>query len=218
VRETLSVYPICLINLQAKKCLVIGGGVAAERKVATLLASEARVVVISPTLTPALRRWAEAGRIAHARRAYQPGDLEDAFLCFAATSDGAVNERICRDGDAQGVLVNAVDSAAPSHFMMPAILRRGDLMIAISTGGHSPALAVAIKERLAALFGPEYGDLVHILGALRPRLKAELGREGRLAFTRDVLGSGILSLLEERDRPGALARAEEILADCKTRG
>jgi len=214
----LNVYPICLINLQAKKCLVIGGGVAAERKVATLLASEARVVVISPTLTPALRRLAEAGRIAHVRRAYQPGDLEGAFLCFAATSDGAVNERICREGDAHGVLVNAVDDAAPSHFMMPAILRRGDLMIAISTGGHSPALAVAIKERLAALFGPEYGGLVHILGSLRPRLKADLGREGRLAFTSAVLGSDILSLLKENDRPEALARAEEILADCKAGG
>ncbi|GMR10781.1 MAG: bifunctional precorrin-2 dehydrogenase/sirohydrochlorin ferrochelatase [Anaerolineae bacterium] len=212
----MSVYPICLINLQSKKCLVIGGGMAAERKVATLLASEAQVVVISSTLTPTLRRWAKAGSIAHAGRDYQPGDLEGAFLCFAATSDGAVNEQICRDGDALGVLVNAVDAAAPSHFMMPAILRRGDLMIAISTGGHSPALAVAIKERLTALFGPEYGGLVHILGALRPRLKAELDREGRLTFTRAVLGSGILSLLKENDRPGALAGAEEILADAKT--
>ena len=195
---------------------MIGGGVAAEKKAATLLASEARVVVISPTLTPVLRRWAKAGRIAHVRRSYQPGDLEGAFLCFAATNDGAVNEGICRDGDAHGVLVNAVDAAAPSHFMMPAILRRGDLMIAVSTNGHSPALAVAIKGMLAALFGPEHGGLVDILGALRPRLKAELDREGRLAFTRAVLGSGILSLLKEGDRPGAFARAEEILADCKT--
>ena len=210
-------YPLNL-NVEDRRCVVIGGGKVDERKVGTLLACQARVLVISPTLTSRLRHWAEAGKLTHMARAYRQGDLEGAFLCIAATGDRAVSEQVWREGDARGVLVNAADDVDHSHFIAPAVVRRGDLTIAISTGGHSPALAVEIKEKLAALFGPEYGDLVRLLGALRPRLKAELGPEQRRAFVQAVLNEDIMALLKQGDEPRAWARMEEILESCKERG
>lgn len=221
------VYPICLINLHKKTCVVVGGGTVAERKVGALLDCQAQVVAISPTLTPNLRRWAEAGDITHVARAYRHGDLEDAFLCIAATDDRGVNAQVWRDGDARGVLVNTVDDAVHSHFIAPATLRRGDLTIAISTGGHSPALAVRIKEKLAslrqaqdtALFGPECDALLQILGALRPRAMAELTPERRNAFFYAVVDDAkIASLLKHGDRARAIARAEDLFEHYKEQG
>lgn len=197
--------------------MVVGGGAVAEHKVIALFECQAQVIVISPTLTPGLRRWAEAGKLTHVARAYRFGDLEGALLCIAATDDRAVNEQVWREGDARGTLVNVVDDVAHSHFIVPAVVRQGDLTLAISTGGHSPALAARIKEELAALFGPEYGDLVQILGSLRPRLKAEFGPEQRRAFARAVLDMDVVSLLREGDSAGALSRMEEILAGYKER-
>ena len=214
----MKVYPICLINLHEKKCVVVGGGAVAERKVDALFACQARVIVISPTLTPKLRRWAEAGRLTHVARVYRCGDLEDAFFCIAATHDRVVNEEVWREGDARGMLVNVVDDMAHSHFMAPAVLRRGDLTFAISTGGHSPALAVRIKEELAALFGPEYEDLVQTLGALRPRMITALDPEQRRSFVSAVLDADIASLLREGRRAEALVKIEEILDRYRERG
>jgi len=214
----MNVYPVCLINLHEKRCVVVGGGGVAERRVGALLACQARVIVISPTLTPGLRHWAETGKLTHVARSYRNGDLEGAFLCIAASNDRAVNEQVWREGSARGVLVNLVDDMTRSHFIVPAVVRRGDLTIAISTGGHSPALAARIKEELAALFGPEYEDLLQLLGALRPRLRAELSAQGRRAFADAVLGSDICSLLREGDRAGARARLEEILESIEEQG
>ncbi len=214
----MNVYPICLVNLQERACVVVGGGSVAERKVGALLGCQARVTVISPTLTPELRRWAEAGKLTHVARSYRDGDLEGAFLCIAATDDRAVNEQIWREGDARGVLVSTVDDASRSHFIMPAVVRRGDLTIAISTGGLNPALAARIKEEVASLFGPEYGELLQILGDLRPRLIAELTPERRRVFVNAVLDAGLVTLLRTGDRISALARIEEIFESCKGQG
>ncbi len=214
----MNVYPICLVNLQERTCVVVGGGSVAERKVGALLECQARVIVISPTLTPGLHRWAEAGKLTHVARPYRDGDLEGAFLCIAATDDHAVNQQAWREGDARGVLVNTVDNASHSHFIVPAVVRRGDLTIAVSTGGHSPALAAKIKEKVASLFGPEYGDLLQILGDLRPQMIAELTLKRRRAFADAVLDADIASLLRAGDRAGALARIEEIFERCKGQG
>jgi precorrin-2 dehydrogenase/sirohydrochlorin ferrochelatase len=221
----MNVYPICLVNLRERVCVVVGGGRVAERRVGALLECQARVTVISPTLTPELRRWAEAGKLKHVARSYRDGDLEGAFLCIAATNDRAVNEQVWREGNARGVLVNTVDpvrrtdgDASHSHFIVPAVVRRGDLTIAVSTGGLNPALAARIKEEIASLFGPEYGDLLQILGDLRPRLIAELPPERRRAFADAVLDADIASLLRTGDRAGALARIEEIFESCKGQG
>lgn len=211
----MNAYPVFLINLHKKTCVVVGGGLVAERKVETLLACQARVTIISPTLTPGLRHRAEVGKITHVARAYRYGDLEGAFLCIAATDDRAVNEEVWCEGEARHVLVNTVDDAVHSDFITPAVVRRGDLSISVSTGGKSPALAARIKEELAALFGPEYEDLVRLLGDLRPRLTAELDVATRRAFTDAVLDADIRSLLKKGKRDEALARAEAILNRCK---
>jgi siroheme synthase-like protein len=207
----MNVYPVCLINLHDKMCVVVGGGPVAERKVETLLACQARVTVISPTLTARLREEAEAGRLTYRARAYRCDDLEGAFLCIAATDDRAVNEQVWREGEARGVLVNTVDDVTHSHLITPAVLTRGDLTIAISTGGSSPALAARLKEELAALFGPEYAGLVQILDSLRPRLRAELGAQERRAFVNAAFDADVLSLLKAGERVRALAKLEEIL-------
>jgi precorrin-2 dehydrogenase/sirohydrochlorin ferrochelatase len=214
----MNVYPICLVNLHERTCVVVGGGRVAERKVDALLECQTRLIVISPTLTPELRRRAEAGKFAHVARPYRDGDLEGAFLCIAATDDREVNRQVWHEADARGVLVNTVDDTSHSHFIVPAVIRRGDLTIAVSTGGLNPALAAEIKDQMASLFGPEYGDLLQILDELRPRLIAELSPERRRAFVNAVVNADIASLLPAGDRAGALARIEEIFESCKRWG
>ncbi len=208
----MDVFPICLINLHEKMCVVVGGGVVAERKVNTLLERRARVVVISPTLTADLRRKVAAGEITHVERAYRHGDLEGVFLCIVAAGNRQVAAAVWQEGNECGVLVNAVDEAAHSHFIMPATVRQGDLTMAISTGGQSPALATRIKEQLAALFGPEYGALLQILGALRPRAIQELPSKQRADFFYAVVDdAAIMRLLRRGSYEQALAHAEQVL-------
>lgn len=212
--RTVKTFPIGL-NLNEKRCVVLGGGQVAERRIHALLECGARVKVISPTLTPRLARWAKTAKLTHVARRYRYGDLKHAFLCIAATSDRAVNKQVWREGKANGVLVNTVDDMAHSNFIVPAILKRGDLTIAISTGGTSPALAARIKEELAAQFGREYQDLLQILRDVRPRLKVEMDHAKRRRFADAVFDSDIWSLLKKGQRVAAQERVKEILEQCK---
>lgn len=208
------VYPIGL-DLHEKRCVVIGGGTVAERRIGALFDCGAQVKVISPTLTPRLRRWVKADKLMRVARRYRRGDLKRAFLCIAATSDRAVNEQVWREGRANGVLMNSVDDAAHSDFIVPAILRRGGLSIAVSTNGASPGLAARIREELVKEFGREYSVMVEILRTFRPRLKAELASPQRRRFINAVFDSDVRLLLKNGRRGAARARVEEILEQCK---
>ena len=148
-------YPVFL-NLQGRRCVVIGGGAVAEGKVQGLLAAEGCVWVIAPTLTPALVALARDLRLSHIERVYAPGDLDGAFLAISATDDHAVNEQVWQDASARNVLVNVVDDTPRCNFIAPSILRQGDLAIAISTSGKAPALAVRLKEKIAGMVGPQH--------------------------------------------------------------
>ncbi len=145
-------YPVFL-ELEEKKTIVVGGGRVAERKILSLLKAGAKVVVVSPTVTEKLSRHAEKGSITHIKRCYQRGDLKDSFLTIAATDSKKVNARVAREAP---LLCNVIDSAELSNFIVPSSISRGDLMIAISTGGGSPALARAIRLELENLYGPEF--------------------------------------------------------------
>jgi siroheme synthase-like protein len=164
-------YPIVL-DLRDRPVLVVGGGAVAERKVDALLGVAARITVVSPALTGRLAAWAAAGRVRHIARPYRPRDLRGYRLAFVATEDGAVNAAVARDGRRQGVWVNAADDPAHCDFLVPAVVRRGDLTVAVATGGASPALARAVREELETVLTDDYAALADVVGTVRRELRA----------------------------------------------
>jgi siroheme synthase-like protein len=164
-------YPIVL-DLSGRPCVVIGGGAVAARKVDALRTAAAVVTVISPTLAVELTRLAAAGQIRHVARAYRAGDLAGCRLAFVATDDGAVNAAVAQEGRERGVWVNAADDPAHCDFLLPSVLRRGDLVVAVSTSGMAPGLARAIREELETHVPAEYGPLVRMAAEVRAELRA----------------------------------------------
>jgi len=140
-------YPVNL-NIKGKVCVVIGGGKVAERKIRNILLSGGKVKVISPELTGLLSQMVRRRRIDYRRGEYHPSLLEGAFLAYAATSDRKVNAQVAKDATRLGILVDVCDSARESSFILPAVLRKKEVTIAVSTGGLSPAESVRIRDRL----------------------------------------------------------------------
>jgi precorrin-2 dehydrogenase len=159
-------YPVAL-ELSGRRCVVTGGGPEAERKCRALLEAEAVVVVIAPVITPGLGDLVRRGEVTHIARNYGPGDLTGAFLAFATTADRAARAAVFAEAEAERVLCNAVDDVEHCHFAVPSIVRRGELLLAVSTGGRAPALAKRLRRRLTAEFGWEWAALVDVLGAVR---------------------------------------------------
>jgi siroheme synthase-like protein len=197
-------YPL-FVDLAGRHCVVIGGGRVAETKVSGLLAAGATVTVVSPSVTGALAEAARAGRIRLERRVYQEGDLAEVALAFAATGETAVNAAVAAEGRRRRVWVNAADDPAHCDFILPAIVRRGALAIAVSTGGASPALARVIREELERTIGDEYGVLVDVVGDVRETLRAE-GRAVGADTWRAALADPRLRRLVARGRHGAARR------------
>jgi siroheme synthase-like protein len=163
-------YPVFL-NIEGRKCVVVGGGQVALRKVSTLLEHGARVEVVSPELCTELSGLAKDGEIAARQRGFQPGDLKGSFIAVAATDDSRTNGQVAKEAKASGIPVNIVNDPVNSDFIVPSSLSRGDIMIAISTGGKSPALARKIRARLEKEFGEEYASLVELIDEVRTELK-----------------------------------------------
>jgi precorrin-2 dehydrogenase/sirohydrochlorin ferrochelatase len=164
-----SYYPIFL-DLKGKRCTVVGGGSVAERKVETLIEHQASVTVISPTLSRRLQYLADQGAVQMINRNYQAGDLKGALLVIAATDDPSINAAVARQGRKQGALVNAVDDPKHSDFIVPSMVRRGDITVAISTSGKSPALARRLRTLLEAALPAEYASLVTLVSEVRQEL------------------------------------------------
>jgi precorrin-2 dehydrogenase/sirohydrochlorin ferrochelatase len=162
-------YPIFL-DLRGRPCVVVGGGEVAERKVSALLRAAAQVRVISPELTARLARLAAQKKISVARRHYRKGDLKRAFLVFAATDDPTTQRAVRADAQAAGTLVNVADDREHSAFLVPASFARGDLHVAISTSGASPALARLLRQQLQARLGREYRAHVRWLREARKKV------------------------------------------------
>ena len=203
------------VELAGRPCVVIGGGAVAERKVHALLAAGAVVTVASRALSPALAALADAGGIAHVVRPYVEGDLAGAVLAFAATDDGAVNADVAREGRMRGVWVNAADDPAHCDAILPAVVRRGEITVAVSTGGASPALARAVRERLEWALPPEYGLLARVAADARRELRAS----GRRASADDWLAAldvGLRALLAGASSDDAARRLRARLerAEC----
>ncbi len=166
-------FPLFL-DLRGSRVVVIGGGAVAERKVRLLLECGADVTVVAPQLTSGLRELAADGRLRHEARAYRPGDFDGAVLAFVAVDDPEASEAAAKDAEAAGVLVNVVDRPDQCGFIVPSVLRRGRLTIAVSTGGSSPAWARKIRERLEAEFGEEYARLLEAAARVRMRCLSEI--------------------------------------------
>jgi precorrin-2 dehydrogenase len=160
------------LDVGGRPCLVVGGGEVAERKVRALLEAGAAVTVVSPQLTPALAAMARADAIRHQSRAFADGDVRGFALAYAATDDASVSRRIAAEARASGIPLNVADVPELCTFLAPSVVRRGDLRIAISTGGASPAFARRLREDLERQFGPEYALLLEILRVVRVRLQA----------------------------------------------
>ena len=165
-------YPIFL-NLQGKKCVVIGGGEIALRKVNTLLGYGASVEIVSPSFCPDLALIAKKGNIKSHTKNYSSEDLTDALIAIAATDDANTNEQVSIDAKKHGVLINVVDKPQHSDFIVPSSLTRGDIVIAVSTSGKSPALARKIRTELENQLGDEYTKLVDIVSKARDQLRVE---------------------------------------------
>jgi precorrin-2 dehydrogenase / sirohydrochlorin ferrochelatase len=207
-------YPIFLTGLDTKRCVVIGGGPEAERKVAGLLECAASVTVISPELTPALRLWVEAGAMAWLARPYQPGDLQGAYLVIVTDSSLSMRATICQEAEAERVLLNVTDDTSRSDFTAGAIMRQGALTIAISTSGCAPALAVRLRQQFERTFGPEYATFLDWLRALREPLTRQYPDfTERRARWYALVDSEILTLLKQGQVDLARQRLADIVAE-----
>ena len=167
----MTLFPI-FVKLEGRSCLVVGAGSVGEPKIGSLLASQASVRVIAPTANATVAEWARAGVITWEAREFQISDLDDVFLVIVATSSREVNESIFLEARRRHILCNVVDDPEHCDFYYPAVVRRGDLQLAISTNGQSPALAQRIRRELEVQFGPEYGDWLEGLGRIRQQLFA----------------------------------------------
>jgi precorrin-2 dehydrogenase/sirohydrochlorin ferrochelatase len=165
-------YPIFAV-IQDRPCLVVGGGLVGERKVHDLMNAGARVTVVSRTLTPELAALASRGQIRYLPEDFAEAQVEGMALVMAATDDRAVNTRVSAAAQSRGLWVNVADDPEYCTFIVPAVVRRGDLTLAIGTGGASPALARQLREELQQHFGPEYGPYLDLLRRVRARLLTE---------------------------------------------
>src|SRR2546423_980857 len=167
----MNLFPL-FVKLDGRRVIVVGGGEIATSKMEGLLQAGANIVVVSPALNAQLTALVRENKIMWREKEFSPADLQDAFLVIAATSVPSVNEAVYRAADARGLLCNAVDDIENCHFYYGAVVQRGDLQIAISTNGKSPALAQRLRKELEAQFGAEYENWLEWLGAARDALRS----------------------------------------------
>ena len=204
-------YPVFLA-LEGKKALVVGGGKVARRKVETLIEYGALVQIISMELTGRLKKLVEDGEITHLGTRFEDHLMDGVFLVIAATDDHEFNHKISESARRKGLLINAVDQPADCNFIVPSIIKRGDLQIAISTSGKSPALAKKIRKELETQFGDEYETFLCLMGRLRKEiLKKGYQQDENMRIFQEIVNSGILTALTEKNMDGVELILRQIL-------
>ncbi len=193
--KAITYYPI-FINLKERKCVVVGGGNVALRKVKALLDCGAKVAVVSPKPHPDIVRMSKRREIDLIRRDYSEEDLEGAVIAFACTDAKKVNHEVAEDSMARGVLVNVADDPESSDFITPSFFRRGDLTIAVSTAGGSPAFARKIRTKLQKNFGREYGSLLSVIEEVRSAMKKSDVRLGGKTWQKVLDLDSLIPLLQ----------------------
>lgn len=194
-------YPVFL-DIKGRSAVVIGGGAVAERKVSGLLAAGAAVTVISPKAVRGLELLAEKKRITLVKKAYREGaiEAEGAFLVVCAASSKAANMAGAKEARARGLLLNVVDAPEECGFIVPSVIDRGSLVVAISTSGKSPALAKRLREGLEEAIGPEYGTFADLLGAVRKKLlKIKMNNVKKERVFKELVHSPIPAWIKDED-------------------
>jgi len=210
-RRPTGFYPVFL-NLRGRRAVVVGGGAVAEQKVLGLLDAGAHVTVVSRETTPRLEDLAAQGAIEVRRRPYRRGDLADAWLAIAATDDRAVNDAVWAEAEEEGIPLNAVDDLDHCSFIAPAIHREGDVTVAVSTSGKSPALAVRLRDRIAKLIGPAEARLCDLLGELRRELGARVpDARARTELWYRIVDSDVVEFVRRGDMGGARRRIDHLV-------
>jgi precorrin-2 dehydrogenase/sirohydrochlorin ferrochelatase len=201
------------VDIEGRRCLVVGGGPVATEKVEKLLDHGAVVRLVTPETTTELAAMVAAGAVAeHHRRAYEPGDLDGCFLVIAATNLDAINRMVWQDAEARGLLCNVVDVPPLCNFIVPSIVRRGELALAISTGGASPVVAKHIRRELERQYGPEWEALVSLLRDVRDELKVRYpDMPGRRDAVERLMDTDVVRRLAEGDEAGARELARQVL-------
>jgi precorrin-2 dehydrogenase/sirohydrochlorin ferrochelatase len=209
--QRMAYYPVNL-DLKGRKCVVVGGGSVAERKVKTLIEFGAAVTVVAPELTAGLAELAGSGSIRHEAGVFAPEVLDGAFIAIAATDDREVNRAVYTESNRRSVLVNVADDPELCTFFLPAFVRRGELTISVSTSGESPSFARRIREEFELQFGPEYGEMADLLGELRDEVKGRYTsmNDRQKAFLR-ILDSDVLELLAEGKHEEARIKARQCI-------
>ena len=204
-------YPV-LLKLEGRRAVVVGGGYGTEDRVRALLDAGARVRLISSEPSEQIEQWAGQGRVEWLAREYTPGDLEGAFLVIACPRDRARNAEIWAEAEARGIPIDAIDDSPHASFILPAIHRQGDLVIAVSSNGKSPALASRVRDRIARDISPAYGEFLDLLGQLRPEV---IERFPDFTLRKKIwyrlVDCEALALLEAGDRDAALKALRRIL-------
>jgi len=193
-------YPINL-DIRNRRCLVVGGGSVGTRKVITLTECGAAVTVVSPQITPELRQLADQKAVAVKRRHYQTSDMNGMFLVIGATDNKELNWQIYSDAERIGKLCNIADRPEACNFILPSIVSRGDLIIAISTSGKSPAFAKTLRKELEIRFGEEYADFLQVMGEIRKKLlmKNHAPEEHKPVFEK-LIKKGLLEMIREKKK------------------
>ncbi|MDP2644343.1 MAG: bifunctional precorrin-2 dehydrogenase/sirohydrochlorin ferrochelatase [Desulfobacterales bacterium] len=204
-------YPINL-DIQGRKCLVVGGGPVATRKVGTLLSCGAGVTVVSPEASGEIRQLAAAGSVRWRPRPYESSDLGGMFLVIGATDNEELNLQIHTDAERRGKLCNIADQPKASNFIVPSIVNRGDLIVAISTSGKSPAFSKKLRRDLESYFGDEYAVFLRLMGAIRSKLlRAKHEPEVHKPLFELLIEGGLLEMIREENKDAVDALLLRIL-------
>ena len=204
-------YP-AYIDIKGKRCLVVGGGKVAERKVKLLLKCDAMVSVVSPELISRLKELNSKGKIKFFKGEFKEKYLKDMFLVIGATDNSEVNLKIYKAASKKNILVNIVDSPEICNFIVPSIVERGDLIIAISTGGKSPALSKKLRKELEYRYGFEYSKFLNTMGSLRKKISSKIrDKKKREEIYNKLVDSDIIKLIRDGDDETVKSRVNEII-------
>jgi siroheme synthase-like protein len=204
----MNLFPM-FVKLEGRLVVVVGGGIVAEGKIPGLVGAGSRIRIVAPAITTQIAEWVRFGKVEWVPKEFSPADLNGAFLVIAATSAPGVNESAFREAETRGVLCNAVDDVEHCHFYYGAVVQRGDLQIAISTNGKSPALAQRLRKEFESTFGPEYEAWLQWLGAARDALRAaDPAKEATKRLLHELASNGsfeqfVQQLAQHQQRQGA---------------
>ncbi|MEE4243427.1 MAG: bifunctional precorrin-2 dehydrogenase/sirohydrochlorin ferrochelatase [Desulfopila sp.] len=207
----MNLYPVNL-DICGRLCLIVGGGEVAARKIGPLVSCGARVNVVSPNAVPVIEKLADAGKITWHKRKYRRGEMDDAFLVFAATDNSTVQQEVQAEAAEKGILINSATDPVSCTFQVPARVRRGNFLLTVSTGGGSPALAVKLRKELETEYGKEYQQLVDLLAYIRKIIVADgQSSDSHKILFEKLLQLNILTQIRKEDWPALQEELQAVL-------